>query len=208
MTDGTWNTTAGLDFSVKMGDGTDQSSAYDENGNILQMQQWGVKLSGITQIDDLRYGYYDFSNRLKNVRDQNNDASTKLGDFRTSANHPDAANNTTSRIDYTYDANGNMTKDLNKDIGDATVTGITYNQLNLVYKVSFKNKGTITYTYDAIGNKLSKVVVEPASASNNNVSRTLTTDYIAGAVYENNVLQHFVHEEGRIRDKKTSQGST
>jgi RHS repeat-associated protein len=27
-----------------------------------------------------------------------------------------------------------------------------------------------------------------------------------GAVYENNVLQHFVHEEGRIRDKKTSQG--
>lgn len=33
-----WNTSAGLDFSMKMGDGVDTSTAYDENGNIKSMK--------------------------------------------------------------------------------------------------------------------------------------------------------------------------
>ncbi|MBC7884851.1 MAG: hypothetical protein H7X99_05215, partial [Saprospiraceae bacterium] len=34
-----------IDFSVKMGNGTDASTAYDENGNIKAMKQWGLKLN-------------------------------------------------------------------------------------------------------------------------------------------------------------------
>ena len=44
--------------------------------------------------------------------------------------------------EYAYDKNGNMTKDLNKNITD-----IQYNCLNLPSKVTFKDGSTITYTY-------------------------------------------------------------
>ncbi|MCE7997147.1 MAG: hypothetical protein HEP71_34625 [Roseivirga sp.] len=79
-----------------------------------------------------------------------------------------------------------MTKDRNKGITD-----ITYNHLNLPVVVSFGSSKSITYTYDAAGIKLSKVV-------NDNGSLT-TTDYAGGFIYENNALQHFAHEEGRVR---------
>ena len=61
-------------------------------------------------------------------------------------------------------------------------------------------KGTISYTYDATGNKLQKTTVD------NTVSptKTTTTSYIAGAVYENDELQFLHQEEGRIRRSTTS----
>ncbi len=45
-TGGTFNQSAGVNFNVKMGDGINVNTAYDANGNILKMQQWGftVKL--------------------------------------------------------------------------------------------------------------------------------------------------------------------
>jgi len=75
----------------------------------------------------------------------------KVGDF---------TDNNTSGDDYTYDVNGNLTADKNKRIQT-----ISYNQLNLPYQVSVldasnNQKGTITYIYDALGNKLEKRVKE------------------------------------------------
>ncbi len=52
-------------------------------------------------------------------------------------------------------------------------------------------KGTITYTYDAVGNKLRKQTVEG--------SKTTTTLYGGSVVYENDTLQFMSHEEGRTR---------
>ena len=69
-----------------------------------------------------------------------------------------------AKTDYAYDVNGNLTKDLNKDIGDATVEGIVYNHLNLPWQVTVKSKGTITYLYDVAGNKLEKKVAETSPA--------------------------------------------
>ena len=85
-------------------------------------------------------------------------------------------------------------KDRNKDIGDASISGIQYNHLNLPYKVIVTGKGSIAYIYDATGNKLEKVTRDTVLSNT-----TTNTDYLGGFVYENNALQFFGHEEGRIR---------
>jgi RHS repeat-associated protein len=204
--DNSWNN-AQMDFTVKMGDGVNYATAYDANGNIRQLQQWGLKVNANAQIDNLHYTYFDNSNKLQNVIDYNNDATTKLGDFRTSGLHPqssskaaittDAAyiSSAKSIYDYGYDVNGNMVTDRNKDLAGNTGLNqsaggaITYNYLNLPSSISVSAKGSIAYTYDASGNKLQKITTENgANVTYNGVSYPTniltTTDYIAGFVYE------------------------
>jgi YD repeat-containing protein len=124
-----------------------------------------------------------------------------MGDFRTSTLHPYYGSKTSTTTDYTYDANGNLKKDLNKDIGTSGLEGIGYNYLNLpdtitVRKTGGAVKGTITYTYDAEGMKLKKQVIEGTD--------TTTTLYLEGAIYQNDTMQFITHEEGRIRFKPDS----
>lgn len=217
--DNSWGTNL-INYSAQMGNGTDATTAYDANGNIKSMTQYGWKAgaSPSTPIDQLTYSYFNNSNRLKAVVDQQNDAATVLGDFRTPVTHPQNGSknitNISSITDYSYDANGNMVQDHNK-----AISTITYNHLNLPQVVTTA-KGTITYTYDAAGNKLSKQTNETGvSLTNKGVSYTgititTTTLYCAGFVYETkaysnailqtdlgytNKLQFTGHEEGRIR---------
>ncbi len=200
-TGGTFNITAGINFSMQMGDGINTATAYDANGNILAMKQWGLKITGSSVIDELTYTYYGNSNKLQNVVDAQNDQQTKLGDFRSSQLYMTAlgGTKTSAATDYTYDGNGNLKKDRNKDIGDGSNDGIVYNHLNLPQTITVRTaggaiKGTINYTYDAVGNKLKKEVAEIGQP-------TKTTLYTGVAVYENDVLQFLGHEEGRIRFK-------
>jgi RHS repeat-associated protein len=166
------------------------------------MNQRGWKLGGSVTIDSLLYTYFDSTNRLKNVWDRTNDTATRLGDFRSSGAYMRSLlqNKTAAATDYNYDANGNMVRDLNKEIGTSSANGITYNHLNLPSVVQVKNnsggnKGTITYTYDAVGAKLKKTVQEPGRPDR-------ITLYLSGAVFENDTLQFISHEEGRIRNVK------
>src|SRR5690606_25245929 len=55
--------------------------------------------------------------------------------------------------DYTYDGNGNMLSDLNKNI-----TSISYNFLNLPEAITFGNGSSIEYIYNAAGVKVMKTV--------------------------------------------------
>jgi hypothetical protein len=189
--------------------GVDADQAYDENGNIRRMQQWGIKGVGSTQVDGLSYGYMAKSNKLRNVlEDQGiNDTDTKLGDFRVSSRSLAVTPNRDVNVtDYLYDINGNLTEDRSKDlIGAGTGSGIVYNHLNLPIQVRVAAdaannvKGMIRYRYDAAGNKLEKLVNEPASAANQQVAKETGTVYLADFVYENNKLQFFGQEEGRVR---------
>ncbi len=221
--DHNWNNIQ-VNYNVMMGNGTDGATAYDANGNIKSMKQFGLKLGADPQtpIDDLTYNYLTNSNKLLNVIDGVNDPNTKLGDFRTSTLHQGST-------DYYYDGSGNVIRDLNKDIGTNLSNGISYNHMNLVRVVnvfkegttqgSYVAKGTIIYTYDAAGNKLKKQVTENnvpvvynGQTYTGNVS-TITT-YIGGMVYETKLhsygapltalnytdkIQFTGHEEGRIR---------
>ena len=180
-TNGSFNKTALVDFSVA-------GLSYDENGNILAMQQSGWKVGGSIWIDKLTYTPIAGSNRLQNVVDASSDAATTLGDFRYSSTYTTSlgGTKTTAAVDYGYDVNGNLTSDKNKDI-----SGITYNYLNLPQMIAITGKGSIEYVYDAAGNKLKKIVHE-------NSLPDKTTLYLFG-VYQDDVLQFLPQEEGRIR---------
>jgi hypothetical protein len=121
-----------------------------------------------------------------------NDNTTTLGDF-----HYDPA--TKIATDYSYDGNGNLITDNNKKI-----SGIIYNYMNLPQQVTMTGKGTISYIYDAGGEKLSK------STLDNPASMATTTLYLDGFVYQQrdpianpgggvDTLQFMAHEEGRAR---------
>jgi len=55
--------------------------SYDQNGNILTMNQMGLKLNTSSLIDSLVYGYTTNSNKLNYVTDKVNDATSTFGDF-------------------------------------------------------------------------------------------------------------------------------
>ncbi|ANH81284.1 hypothetical protein A8C56_10060 [Niabella ginsenosidivorans] len=172
--------TTAMDYSVKMGStGTDVNVAYDYNGNIKGMLQRGVYNNTAIDMDKLVYSYLPGSSKLAKVTETGVNTKTYgLSDFN------DGTNGTAD--DYAYDLNGNLTKDQNKSI-----SSITYNILNLPEQITVTGKGTISYQYDAAGNKLQKKVTEG--------SATKITDYLGGMIFENSVLQHIGTEEGRMR---------
>jgi len=171
--------TSAANFSVS-------NLAYDNNGNIKSMKQSGVLASGASAVvDNLAYTYQPGSNKLAKVADSvKNNAIEKLGDFQDGANTDD---------DYAYDGNGNLTKDQNKGI-----TSITYNYLNLPQVVTVAGKGTVTYTYDASGNKWQKSTLDQSTG------KTTTTLYLGLNQYRNDTLQFFGTSEGRIRAKDST----
>lgn len=180
--DALWNSSQ-MNYTVQMGNGADPNKAYDANGNIKAMIQYGWKLgvASSTPIDNLTYTYQTNTNKLASVTDANNDNTSKLGDFKY-----DPA--TKTGTDYAYDGNGNLNLDNNKKI-----SSITYNHLNLPSAITVTAKGTIAYTYDAGGNKLKKTTTEG--------TKTTTTLYLGAFNYVNDSLQFLSHEEGRIRPK-------
>ncbi len=103
-----WNTSAGVDYTVS-------NLNYDANGNITSLKRLGLISTSSGTVDNLTYGYQSNSNQLDHVTD-NGGTSAELDDFKDGH---------TGSGDYSYDANGNLKKDLNKGI-----SSITYNYLN------------------------------------------------------------------------------
>jgi RHS repeat-associated protein len=155
--------------------------SYDKNGNLqtLHRKGWGNfnGTNAFGDIDILNYSSYD-GNKLLKVMDTGNTAE---GFVYTSG----------AAVDYTYDANGNMTSDANKDI-----TLIEYNHLDLPTKITFANGDNITYLYDAMGTKLKKTAF-----LNNNPTMT---EYWNGFQYNMGELQFFAQPEGYVAVGETA----
>ena len=174
MLNATYGETAGI--STNANRFSENVTGYDKNGNIKGLQRYG-------QLSSTAYGMIDNltltlnGNQLNRVDDAVA-ASTYNGgfEFKNGANAAD---------EYSYDANGNLTKDLNKGI-----SGITYNFLNLPNAVTFSDGSTITYIYGADGTKLRTV--------HKIGSTTTTTDYCGNVIYENGVQKLLLTEEGYI----------
>ena len=156
----------------------------DARGNIATLKRNGMYPDGaawkVGQIDNLTYTSTSGTNRLASVSDAASVAVAKPFGFNPGA----------GGTGYTYDVNGNLTKDTYKGI-----TAITYNYLNLPSRISFGSSKSITFTYDATGRKLKKVTAGGAGAEN------YTQYYADGLEYRSTTLEAIYHEEGRLTPK-------
>ena len=170
----TYGETAGINTNTNRF--SENVTAYDKNGNIKTLQRYGqTAASGYGLIDNLTFTLA--GNQLSRVDDAAA-ASAYNGGFEFKDGVKQAN-------EYTYDSNGNLTKDLNKGIST-----ITYNVLNLPNMVTFSDGSTIAYTYGADGTKLKTV--------HKTGSTTTTTDYCGNVVYENGVQKLLLTDEGYV----------
>ena len=170
----TYGETAGINTNTNRF--SENVTAYDKNGNIKTLQRYGqTAASSYGLIDNLTFTLA--GNQLSRVDDAAA-ASAYGGGFEFKDGVKQAN-------EYTYDSNGNLTKDLNKGIST-----ITYNVLNLPNMVTFSDGSTIAYTYGADGTKLKTV--------HKTGSTTTTTDYCGNVVYENGVQKLLLTDEGYV----------
>ena len=147
--------------------------SYSPNGSIERLQRYGKKNNGtFGLIDDLSYSYN--GNQVKAISDK---AGSLLYDG--SFDFKDGAN---ADVEYFYDANGALVKDLNKGISN-----IEYDILGNLKCITFSNGFKTKYIYDAAGNKL-RITHESVV--------TNTTDYIGNFVLEDGKLSKYLFDGG------------
>ncbi len=168
-----------------------ESLIYDKNGNVKRLWRNGDLDANdfAIEIDDLTYTYHPANpNQLMKVLD--------------SSNHPqgfkdDSNGLTDAEDDYGYDDFGNLKKDQNKQI-----SSITYNHLNLPTSIVFADGKSISYLYNAVGQKVRKRV-----NGQFNTLETVNTDYMDGFQYTNGDLSFFPHAEGYVNLFKRKNGT-
>ena len=147
--------------------------SYSPNGSIERLQRYGKKNNGtFGLIDDLMYSYN--GNQIKAISDK---AGSLLYDG--SFDFKDGAN---ADVEYFYDTNGALIKDLNKGISN-----IEYDILGNLKCITFSNGFKTKYVYDAAGNKL-RTTHESAV--------TNTTDYVGNFVFEDGKLDKYLFDGG------------
>ena len=173
------------------------SYSYDKHGNMKTLTRGGVITANTNGlIDNLTMTYT--GNQLTKVDDAVGPISL--------AESMDFKNYSNVATEYTYNANGAMTKDLNKGI-----TEIQYNSLNLPRQMDIKSpvaEARNEYTYSAGGQKL-KVVqkwnpnysttpVIGSAINTTALTNTKTTDYVGNKIYENGTLKRILIDGGYI----------
>lgn len=182
-TNSNWITTD-LDYTVSNLD-------YDDNGNILSMNQkgdqpLGVPSPGPVTIDELSYTYDATGTRLTAVSDNiaAGTSSADIHDFEENSGAlPGGQNNP-----FEYDVNGNLTKDHNRKITD-----MSYTFQDLPESIVKGADGDVKYIYDADGSLLQKTITD------NNTATVTTYHYWGPFVYKDEVLEMVMHEQGRAR---------
>lgn len=163
----------------------DESLSYDKMGNVQSLLRSGLLDDGsYGLIDNLSYSYH--GNQLLKVDD------AAVGPYYQGAFHfVDGAD---EAVEYEYDANGNMVRDLNKGI-----SSISYDLNNQPCKIEYNDGRNASYVYDAEGNKLSvsynltamssaqpqMPVMQSSNVASANVSNgQKTIDYCGNIIYD------------------------
>ena len=152
------------------------SYTYDRIGNIKSVKRVGqTGADAFGRIDDLTMDYE--GHRLRAVTDAA--AATAYGggfEFKDGANAP---------VEYFYDSNGNLVKDLNRNIRQ-----IEYNSLNLSSSIRLENGDRIDHLYAGDGTKLRTTRIVAGD--------TAVTDYCGNVVYENGVAVRLMTGNGYL----------
>ena len=171
----------GISVSMISPDGL---KSYDVNGNIGFLK----RTSNSVIQDQLTYTYEGASqnsNRLLKIDD--------AGDKNNANYFLDVAGN-----DYTYNNNGNMTKNANKSISE-----ITYTHTNLPSQITNNsagtNKGMMKYYYTFTGKKVRTEVLDGTS---NNFTNAKTIEYVNGLAFKGGVLEFVPTAAGRALTAK------
>ena len=163
----------------------DESLSYDKMGNVQSLLRSGLLDDGsYGLIDNLSYSYH--GNQLLKVDD------AAVGPYYQGAFHfVDGAD---EAVEYEYDANGNLVRDLNKGI-----ISISYGLNNQPCKIEYNDGRNASYVYDAEGNKLSvsynltamssaqpqMPVMQSTDVASANVSNgQKTIDYCGNIIYD------------------------
>lgn len=163
----------GTDMSQNKDRYSEYIPQYFPNGSIERLQRYGKKNNGAFGIiDDLTYQYR--GNQIQSISDK---AGSLLYDG--SFDFKDGASEST---EYFYNANGALTKDLNKGISK-----IEYDVLDNLSCITFNNGFKTKYVYDAGGSKL-KTIHEALT--------TNTTDHIGDFIFEDGKLSKYQFEGG------------
>ncbi|RYZ52058.1 MAG: RHS repeat protein [Sphingobacteriales bacterium] len=119
----------------------EEDIAYDPNGNILTYSRAGAPERGTPMsMDLLTYNYKANSNQLEWVDD-----AIPNGNYTEDIDDQAAGN-------YTYDKIGNMKTDVKEGI-----TNIKWTVYGKIAEIT-RSGSTISYTYDAAGNRITKTV--------------------------------------------------
>ena len=163
----------GTDMSQNKDRYSEYIPQYSPNGSIERLQRYGKKNNGAFGIiDDLTYQYR--GNQIQSISDK---AGSLLYDG--SFDFKDGASEST---EYFYNANGALTKDLNKGISK-----IEYDVLDNLSCITFNNGFKTKYVYDAGGSKLRTI---------HEALTTNTTDYIGDFIFEDGKLSKYQFEGG------------
>jgi hypothetical protein len=166
---------------------------YDPNGNILTYKRNGN--AARLAMDDMAYAYKPGTNQLDKVTDAAPDAAAGEYDKYNDIKQGQANAN------YQYDEIGNLISDVSEGI-----TNISWSVYGKILSIAKSNGTTINYTYDASGNRISKVVVSPSGGgggttiyvrdASGNVMSVYTAD---PAISPGNLMQTEVHLYGSSR---------
>ena len=149
---------------------------YDRMGNMLTLKRNGMMNS--TAFPPIDYLTFTYSGNQVTRIDDSGYTPTYTGAFNF-------MNGASQSNEYTYDKNGNLTKDLNKNI-----SSIQYNFLNLPANITYSSGKSAAYIYDANGQKLRTSYKASASAT------AVPTDYCGNMIYENGVLKQVLVDGG------------
>ena len=147
-----------------------ESFAYDGNGNILELSRNGYGQN--INMDFLNYYYVDPSGSNGVYSPQNSPASltatNKLAyvtDIHSGTVYTDdiEAGMSTTPHNYQYDEIGNLVKDLSEEINKISWT--VYGKIGKIDRTGGSNKADMEFRYDAMGNRIAKVV-KPRSGGN------------------------------------------
>jgi RHS repeat-associated protein len=152
-------------------------------------------------IDDLTMNYGS-SNQLRNINDSG------INDLKNPSDFKDYKKG--SAEEYFYNANGAMTRDLNKGISE-----IQYDRLNLPKRIDIINpvaEARNEYTYTTAGVKLSVVhrwnpaysntPVTGSAVNAGSLTEKITFDYAGNKIYKNGVLEKILTENGYYENGK------